>query len=278
MSTLFLALFAVPAPAPATGAVEILFVKVAPSARVPGRSPGQARAVVLIHGLSLALLSKEKATRPHLRRWQVADCLLVKTLARDADVYAFAYGQTVACDHVSDTPLLLRHLRALKSAGYRDIVLVGHSAGGLVARHLVEDYPDLGITRVIQVCTPNGGSGLAGLKMARSVQMAFLTSLTHAARERILKDRKGKRIPAGVAFACVVGSSGLAGDGVVSCHSQWSDDLQAQGIPAHALHAVHWDAMTSQRAADLLARLVKEPLHRWDARAVREARKKLLGL
>jgi pimeloyl-ACP methyl ester carboxylesterase len=276
MCTLLLALLTAPAPDPA--AVEALFVKVGPNPRTPGRSPGQARAVVLIHGLSLALLSKDKIVKPHLRRWQVADCLLVKALARDADVYAFAYGQTVPCDRISESPVLLRQLRDLKAAGYRDIVLVGHSAGGLVARQLVEDHPELGITRVVQVCTPNGGSPLAVLKMARSVQIAFLTSLTHAARKHALETRKDRRIPPAIAFACVVGSTGLAGDGVVSCHSQWSDDLQAQGIPAFSLFTAHWEAMTTTRAADLLARLVKEPLPRWNAATVRNARRKLIGL
>ena len=37
--------------------------------------------------------------------------------------------------------------------------LVGYSAGALIARYFVEDSPDYGVTKVIQVCAPNGGSG-----------------------------------------------------------------------------------------------------------------------
>jgi pimeloyl-ACP methyl ester carboxylesterase len=259
-------------------AVETLFVKVAPNARVPGRSAGQDRAVVLIHGLSVTL-SKDKAARPILRTWQKPESHLVKALAGDSDVYSFAYGQTVACHRVSDTPLLLQHLRNLKKAGYREIVLVGHSAGGVVARHLVEDHANLGVTKVVQVCTPNAGSGWASLKTARAVQAAFLSSLTHISRERILQVRKDKRIPRAIQFACVVGYSrlGVNGDTVVSCKSQWSPELREQGVPAYGLRATHWDAVRTVRGAELIARLVKEPQKRWGARTVAEAKKKLLG-
>jgi pimeloyl-ACP methyl ester carboxylesterase len=276
MSALLLAVLSLPVAQ--TPSVEALFIKVGPNARVPGRSAGQERAVVLIHGLSVSL-SKDKVARPIFRSWQKTDSHLVKALASDSDVYAFAYGQTVSCDRVSDTPLLLQSLRNLKKAGYREIILVGHSAGGLVARHLVEDHSDVGVTKVVQICTPNAGSSWAALKTARSIQVAFLASLTHTSRERILRVRKDKRIPADIQFACVVGSSriGVGGDGVVSCKSQWSLDLQAQGIPAHGFRTTHWDAVRTARGAEFISRIVKEPQKRWDERTVREVRKKLLG-
>ncbi len=173
--------------------------------------------------------------------------------------------------------MLLDHLRGLKKVGYREIILVGHSAGGLIARQIVEDHDDIGITKVIQVCSPNGGSTWAALKAARAVQKPFLASLTHAAREKILKERKDKRIPATIQFVCVVTTVHLGGDILVSCKSQWTEDLQAQGIPALLLKATHWDAVRSPKGAELLGRLVDERHKRWDERTVREARKKLLG-
>jgi pimeloyl-ACP methyl ester carboxylesterase len=275
MATLFLALLT--APLVATSSFEVLFVKVGPNARVVGRSAGQERAVVLIHGLALHPISKDKVSKAQLRSWQQQDSTLVKELSQHADVYALAYGQTASCESIAESPRLLEHLRGLKKAGYRDIVLVGHSAGGLIARYLVEDNPEIGITKVIQVCCPNGGSSWAALKTARSVQAAFLASLTHTAREKLLQQRKEKRIPTEIQFTCVIGSVRFGGDGVVSCKSQWSDDLQAQGISAHSLRATHWDAVRSAKGAELLGRLVREPHKRWDERAVREARKKLLG-
>jgi pimeloyl-ACP methyl ester carboxylesterase len=215
--------------------------------------------------------------KAQLRSWQQQDSTLVKELSHHSDVYALAYGQTVACESIAESPRLIEHLRGLKKAGYRDIVLVGHSAGGIIARYLVEDNPEIGVTKVIQVCCPNGGSNWAALTTPRSMQAAFLASLTHTAREKLLQQRKEKRIPAEVEFTCVIGSVRLGGDGVVSCKSQWSDDLQAQGIPAHSLRATHWDAVRGVKGAELLGRLIREPHKRWDERAVREARKKLLG-
>jgi pimeloyl-ACP methyl ester carboxylesterase len=275
MATLLLALLTVQMPSKTT--VEVLFVKVGPNARVVGRSAGQERAVVLIHGLALHPLAKDKASKARLRPWQQQDSALVKEVARHADVYALAYGQTAACERIAESLPLLEHVRGLKKAGYRDIVLVGHSAGGLIARQLVEDNEDIGVTKVIQVCCPNAGSNWAALRTTRSVQAAFLASLTHSARERLLKERKEKRIPNAVQFACVIASVHLGGDGVVSCKSQWSEDLQTQGIPAVSLHATHWDAVRSAKGAELLGRLVQESQKRWDERTVREARKKLLG-
>ncbi len=260
-----------------TPAVEVLFVKVGPNARVVGRSAGQERAVVLIHGLTLHPISRDKVAKAQLRPWQQQDSTLVKEVSRHADVYALAYGQTTPCERIAESPLLLNHLRSLKKSGYREIVLVGHSAGGLIARQIVEDHDDIGITKVIQVCSPNGGSNWAALKAARTVQKPFLASLTHAAREKFLKERKDKRIPAAIQFACVVAIVHLGGDMLVSCKSQWTEDLQAQGIPAHLLKTSHWDAVRSPKGAELLGRLVDAAQNRWDERTVREARKKLLG-
>jgi pimeloyl-ACP methyl ester carboxylesterase len=276
MATLLLAFLTAQTFGPAKS-VELLFVKVGPNARVLGRSAGQERAVVLIHGLALHPIAKEKIAMAELRSWQQQDSTLVKEISRHADVYALAYGQTAACERIAESPLMLDHLRGLKKAGYRDIVLVGHSAGGLIARHIVEDNSDLGVTKVIQVCCPNSGSNWAVLKAGRSVQAAFLASLTHAARLKLLEERKEKRIPSRVQFACVIGSLHLGGDGVVSCKSQWSEDLQIQGVPAIPLRTTHWDAVRSTRGAELLGRLVKESQKRWDERTVREVKKKLLG-
>jgi pimeloyl-ACP methyl ester carboxylesterase len=262
---------------PNTSEVQTLFQKAAPEPGGHGTPQPRERAVVLIHGLGLHPLSHEKAVKPRLRSWQQPESALVHRLARDSDVYSLAYGQNASVEQIATSSDVPRHIRGLKSAGYREIVLVGHSAGGLIARHLAEDNPGLGITRVIQVCAPNAGSAWAGLKTARAAQGPFLASLTRSGRQKVLDERAGKRIPDGVAFACVVGSCGVGGDGIVQSRSQWSADLQAQGVPAFPLRTTHREAMTTARAAELLGRLVVEPLPRWDARKVVETRKALLG-
>jgi pimeloyl-ACP methyl ester carboxylesterase len=280
MLPLALALLTMPpalsAPGPAT--VQTLFVKVGPMPGVAGRSPDQDRAVVLIHGLSLHMISQQNTYKAYLRPWQQSDHPLVRRLAQDSDVYALAYGQNVPVDQVTASGDILRHIRSLKSAGYKQIVLVGHSAGGLIARELVEDHPDAGVTRVVQVCSPNAGSGWAALRTTRAVQIPFLVSLTRTGREKVIEKRyPGTRVPDSVGFACVVGTCHLGGDGVVSCRSQWSADLQKQGVPAYSVKTTHWDAMNNSRTQDLLGRLVVEPLPRWDEAKVAEARKSLLG-
>src|SRR5207244_2414497 len=122
-----------------------------------------------------------------------------------ADVFAFAYSQDVPLETVADGPGLRDGVRRLKALGYREIVLVGHSAGGLVARQFVEDYPGAGVTKVVQVCAPNGGSAWAKARMAvRKKQEAFLASLTRKDRRLSLHERAEKRIPADVEFVCVV--------------------------------------------------------------------------
>jgi pimeloyl-ACP methyl ester carboxylesterase len=262
---------------PAKTTVEVLFVKVGPNARVVARSAGQERAVVLIHGLNWHPISKDKVSRALLRPWQQHDSTLVKEISRNADVYSLAYAQTAPCDKIAELPQIREHLRSLKKTGYRDIVLVGHSAGGLIARQFIEDHADAGVTKVIQVCSPNAGTNWAVLKAARAVQKPFVASLSHSAREHFLKERKDKRIPKDIQFACVVATIHLGGDMIVSAKSQWSPDLQDQGIPAHGLHTTHWDAVRNPKGTELLNRLVNETQKRWDESAVREARKKLLG-
>jgi pimeloyl-ACP methyl ester carboxylesterase len=254
------------------------FVQVAPVAcdgSIAMRSPYQERAVVLLHGLYLHPFSKTNVIRATLHSWQKPDSLLVHRLSEEADVYALAYAQTVAADYVPAHADLADHIAHLRDLGYRDIVLIGHSAGGLVARTFVEDCPDSGVTKVIQVCAPNGGSGWAVLQAVRANQIEFLDSLTKAARQRVAGERAGKTIPAGVEFVCVVGTGTVYGDGLVACHCQWPEDLQRQGVPAIPLATTHWFAIRSHKAVDLLARLVREPQPRWNAEEVAAARRRL---
>jgi pimeloyl-ACP methyl ester carboxylesterase len=278
MNALLVAVLTLSAAAPPEAArVETIFKKVAPAEPATGRTPRQSRAVVLIHGLSVSPLNKDRALHAIMRSWQLPDSLLVKELVRHADVYALAYGQNTPVEQVPEATGLPRHIRALRKAGYREVVLVGHSAGGLVARHFVEDDSEAGVTKVIQICTPNLGAGLASIRLARDVQKAFFTSLSRAARKAVLAKREDLRIPARIEFACVVGKFQFGGDGVVSCASQWSEDLQKQGIPAHLLRSTHWDAVRAARGVELIGRLVREHQPRWKDEEVSKARKLLLG-
>jgi pimeloyl-ACP methyl ester carboxylesterase len=263
------------APAPA---VESKFLQVAPAAEGGKlvRSPGQTRAVVLIHGFLFHVRS-QSVSRAGFRPWQQPHTPLVKELARDSDVFVFAYGQDASITGVVEGSGLAGHVVRLRQLGYRDVVLLGHSAGGLIARQFVEDHPDAGVTKVIQVCCPNGGSPSAHIQVPRS-QRPFLDCLTVEGRRQCLKTRAGVRIPAGVQFVCVVGGGPYGtGDGIVPCKCQWTDDLQDQGIPAVKLSVTHREAVRSPKEARTLADLVRHDQPRWPANRVRTARKEILG-
>jgi pimeloyl-ACP methyl ester carboxylesterase len=257
--------------------IETQFVRVAPAKqeRHWWSAPGKTRAVVLIHGLQVHPFSKTNVLRPHLHGWQKADCLLVKKLAADSDVFAFSYGQTVSADEVAECPDFERHIGQLHRDGYRDIVLIGHSAGGVIARQFVEDHPDCGVTKVIQVCAPNGGSGWAKWQTVRANQADFLDSLTKPVRRRMQSERSDKVIPENVEFVCVVGTGTVVGDGLVSTRSQYPPDLQRQGIPAYPFNSTHWMVLRSQKGVELVARLVRQPQPRWDAKHVEAVCRKL---
>ena len=259
--------------------VKSRFVQVAPdrTEKQPARSEGQTRAVVLIHGFVLCFRSAS-VSQAHLRDWQRPRSLLVKRLAREADVYAFGYGQNVAVDEVARRTGLRTEIAGLRRLGYREIILVGHSAGGLIARQFVEDNPDAGITRVIQVCAPNCGTPTARRKVLEA-QQPFLDSLTEKARQACLKARKGKCIPESVDFVVLLGNGRNMSDtdGVVPCSSQWSEDLRGQGIPVVALGLSHREPMRSQRGANELARLVRDRQPRWETTRVQKVYRELIS-
>ncbi|MCC6418226.1 MAG: hypothetical protein IT429_08295 [Gemmataceae bacterium] len=269
---------------------ETRFAQVAPVHREWAafeRSPGRERAVVLVHGLHLHPFSGHSATVAEWADWQLPDSTLVQTLQKENDLFSFCYSQEVPLGRVVRSPGLRNSVRQLRKLGYREVVLVGHSAGGLVVRQFVEDYPDVGVTRAIQVGSPNAGSGLARARfVARQAQEDFLASLTRRNRTQVLRDRADKRIPGHVDFVCLVCRLGLPipwlnreanGDGVVATSSQWTEDLQSQGIPAYLFNGGHSSAVTSRAGAEAIARLVRERHGRWDVEALAAGRIRLLG-
>jgi pimeloyl-ACP methyl ester carboxylesterase len=261
-------------------AVETKFVQVAPAIKASElvRSKGQFRAVVLLHGFQPHPISGVNALRAQFSGWEEAGSPLVKVLGRESDVFAFGYAQHLPVEVVSRAPALGRHVAALREAGYTEVVLIGYSAGALLARYFVEDHPANGVTKVIQVCPPNGGTNWGKVTAGvRQSQEPFLRSLSKEARRAAMRDRADKRLPPGVDFVCVVGAFGRVGDGLVRFDSQWTRDLQEQGVPAVLLHTWHVAAMRSKAVTAKLAELVREPQPRWTAAQVETAQPKILG-
>jgi pimeloyl-ACP methyl ester carboxylesterase len=260
-------------------AVETKLVQVAPPAKVaPVRTPGRQRAVMLLHGLRPHPLNDANALRAELSGWEEPNSPLVQALGRDADVFAVGYAQHLPVGDVARTPALARYVGALRQVGYTEVVLIGYSAGALVARYFVEEHPAAGVSKVIQVCPPNGGTNWGKVTAGvRASQEPFLVSLSKEARQAEMRDRADKQLPPAVEFVCLVGAFGRAGDGLVRYDCQWPRDLQQQGVPAVLLHTPHVTAMRSKAVAAKLAELVRDPQPRWTPAQVEAARGKVLG-
>lgn len=251
------------------------FWQITPAVGEPGEVVRSAntRAVLLIHGLLPHPFRPEKAQAPGPHTWQKPTAEVVRTLANDADVFGFSYAQTVPVDLVVCSRGLQVGIAQLRKAGYREIVLVGHSAGGLVARQFVERFPDSGVTKVIAVATPHAGAGLAKLpaKILPGTQVPFIRSLAPNLRKASFCELAPE-----VEFCCLVCKlPRLAGDSVVTAASQWPEDLQRQGIPAVVVPVTHFEAMKDPKAVAQLAELVKGKLTRWTPEQVAAIRKVL---
>jgi hypothetical protein len=63
----------------------------------------------------------------------------------------------------------------------------------------------------------------------------------------------------------------------VSLRSQWTPDLQAQGIPAVTVATDHLSMVRSPVGADTIAELARTPQQRWSQAKVAAVRKAILG-
>jgi hypothetical protein len=274
--------------------VETKFVQLAPVEREAApfaKSAQQTRAVLLIHGFRPHPFDSKAGLQASWHSWQKADSGLVQALGKEADVFAFAYSQNNTVEHIAESTAFRKCVAELKQLGYADIVLLGHSTGGLIARQFVEDHPDAGVTKVIQVGTPNGGTAWAKTTFGVSKdEQVFLQSLTPDGRKQVLKERAEKKIPAKVDFVCVVcrvssaaGDNGdgdnaaAPSDGVVCCDCQWCEDLQRQGIPAVALACGHLTVMRTKPGEEKILELVRQKQPRWDQTKVNAEKSSILG-
>jgi pimeloyl-ACP methyl ester carboxylesterase len=234
------------------------------------------RAVLLVHGLVPRPVQPAKAAIPEAHSWQKSDSHLVRNLAADFDVFGFSYAQTVPVDGVCWSDGLRLAVKALKTAGYRDVVLVGHSAGGVIVRQFAEHFPDSGVTKVIIVAAPHDGSPWALIPQfgLAANQVPFIKSLTpHTRRQQRLR---GKQLADGLEVCCVVCKlPRLAGDTIVPASSQWPEEFQKQGIPASLVAVNHFDAVRSAEGAAVIAGLARDKLTRWTPEQVEQGRKAL---
>jgi hypothetical protein len=233
------------------------------------------RAVLLVHGLYLQILRPEKAARPETQDWQRSRAPLIRELSPDFDVHTFAYAQTMPVDAVSLSWGLRVEVNRLKKAGYDEIILIGHSAGGIVVRQFIERFPNTGVTKVIQVATPNDGSEYATIKLGiPKVQLPYLQSLAPESRQREIA--RPRKLPPDIEFCCVVCKGGnRQGDTIVNFSSQWPEELQKQGVPAVLVPSYHNEAMKADAPVKAIGELAREKLARWTREEVEQGRKVL---
>lgn len=232
------------------------------------------RAVLLIPGLKIHPFRPSYATKPDIRDYQQPNSELVRALARDADVFAFGYAQTVPLDAVAMSPGLRAAVGRLKQAGYTDIVLIGHSAGGVIARVFAEAHPTSGVTKIITVAAPHLGADLASLKVGYpKIQAPFVESLSPAVRTKAAGSGK---LDEAIAAACVVCKvKRIENDWLVKLPSQWPDDCRRAGVPAVLVQTDHWHAMLAPPSVKVISELAREKLTRWTPEEVEKAQKVL---
>lgn len=232
------------------------------------------RAAILIHGMKLFPFRPQRANIAELHEWQVPESELPRLLGPDFDVFGFGYAQTVPVDAIAHAPGLRQAVAQLRRTGYSEIVLIGHSCGGLIARQFIEAYPDTGVTKVIQVAAPNLGSDLAVMKTGyHRVQASMVESCIPAVRQSIVQKNR-RLIPPKIEFATVVCKvPGFDGDVLVWMDAAWPEDLQRQGIPATLVGINHFDAMKGAVSVKVIGELAREKLIRWSPEQVEQARK-----
>jgi hypothetical protein len=231
------------------------------------------RVVLLLPGLSLHPLRPALAAKPQLHSWEEPNSDLVCTLAKDFDVYSFTYAQTTSLDDIAQSQGLLESVTALRKLGYKEIVLIGHSAGGVIGRLFVESYPDSGVTKLITVSAPHSGSDLANInKGYPKIQAAFVKSLAPDARLAV----PPRNIDDKLEMACVVCKlKRTKGDGLVKLHSQWPEEYRNLGIPAVLVIGSHTEAMVGSAGVKAIGELAREKLTRWSPEEVDKARRVL---
>ncbi len=202
----------------------------------------QTEGVVLIHGLGRTRLSMwPMARRLRAAGWQVA---IASYPSRRLTIEAAA--ERVA-DQVASHAV---------EHGWRCVNLVGHSLGGLIARHLFLHRPDLNIDRVVQMGTPNGGTAAARRLQPWAVPRAVLGPVLgqvagmppEVATMTPIGSIAGTRTPRWLSRAFALDGPN---DGLVTARSAWA----GSGDRA-ALGELHTFLPVSARAARLVSRFL----------------------
>jgi len=223
------------------------------------------KAVLCIPGLYPHPFRPTRATKPESHPWFESRAPLLAALAADFDVYAIGYAQTVPVDCVANCTGFKTTIQSLRDAGYTELILVGHSAGGLIAHQFIERNPKSGVTKLIPVAVPYSGSELAEINIGvPRTQASYIRSLAPTPRQDVL--RAAANFPSSVEYCAVVCKvTKLPNDILVGVESQWPAELRAQGLPATLVNANHFEILKSPQGVSTVVDLAKSKLVRWNA-------------
>lgn len=235
------------------------------------------KAVLCIPGLYPHPIQPSKALAPEKHPWFEPRAPLLAALAPDFDVYALGYAQTLPLDAVASSSGMRSAVARLKRAGYREIVLIGHSAGGIVAHQFAERYPDSGVTKIIPVAAPYLGSDLAEIGFGLpKTQVAYIKSI--APQPRREATALLTPLPKHIDICCVSCKiTYLTNDILVNLESQWPPEVRRHGIPTTLVGVNHFDALKAPQAVEQVTLLAKSRLTRWNEEDVARAEKVLFG-
>jgi triacylglycerol esterase/lipase EstA (alpha/beta hydrolase family) len=144
-------------------------------------------------------------------------------------VYAISYGPPLASIETFADQLAARVAEVRRATGASQIVLIGHSMGGLVARAYLRKYGGAQVRKLITIGTPHQGSRLAWMMRGSAVaQMrpssAFLAGLNGAT------DRA-----AGVPVVSLWSWHDSMVAPQVSSRLDWADNIVISGVAHNAL-------------------------------------------
>lgn len=224
-------------------------------------------AIVLIHGFNTNHIHNSEKYDELLRdSWQNRDSKIVQRVASYGDVFSIVYTQNRFVDHIADFGRFHTLMRRLRDAGYKNITIIGSSAGGVIGRLFVENFPESKISRIIQVAAPNRGTPAANLGnigggiglIDNEDFLEFLESLEPGTRKEISRSRQDKKIPDDVEFVSLIGTAIAGGDGVIGYQSAWPASIRDQGLPGVSAAAVHSYHMNNDHVIDWIEQIINK--------------------
>jgi pimeloyl-ACP methyl ester carboxylesterase len=169
-------------------------------------------------------------------------------------VYSLSLPSTAPLAYQANA--LSMQLQNIKDSHDEDVIIVGHSTGGVVARLLLTRNPDLNIKALISVSSPHLGSNLAFISNIISGAMPFMSEFPvfdEMHESKILYGNIRRKSPflrqlnimphADICYVSVIRSKSFMSDMVSTQYSQNMNNIPAlrgrsMVLPSHSSHSL----------------------------------------